>query len=113
MWCPCPEPIRRRALPLPSGLVALVGLAGWTIAGCSSPSRGPETDIVEVERIEIVPTETDAHPPASPPPVGSGKGVDNRDAKAGRPTGGDPAATGSDDASRPAPEEVPAAPAAD
>jgi len=33
--------------------LAIVGVA--PIAGCSSPGRGPETDVVEVERIEIAP----------------------------------------------------------
>jgi hypothetical protein len=40
--------------------LAIVGVA--PIAGCSSPSRGPETDVVEVERIEVA-------PPAPTPPV--------------------------------------------
>ena len=90
---------RRAPLP-PIGVVALLGLAGWTLGGCSSPSRGPETDIVEVERIEVLPTETDA------PPADSG-GEPEKPAVAG------PTADGTLDAEHPAAEEVPPRPAAD
>lgn len=33
-------------------LLAVLTLA---LGGCSSPSRGPEIDVVEVERIEVAP----------------------------------------------------------
>ena len=39
---------------LPAVVSSLTFLSA-TLVGCSSPSRGPETDIVEVERIEIAP----------------------------------------------------------
>lgn len=45
---------------------AVLGLSWMAIVGCSSPSRGPEGDIVEVERIEVLPTETAAPADASP-----------------------------------------------
>jgi len=43
-------------------LVAMTIVGVAPTAGCSSPSRGPETDVVEVERIEIA-------PPAPTPPA--------------------------------------------
>jgi len=107
MRCPCPEPFRRRAAP--AGLVSLLGLACWASAGCSSPSRGPETDIVEVERIEVLPTET-LTPGASGESEGSPPTVDERPAD--RATKAGPPAVDAGEAT-PAPvEEVPAAPAA-
>lgn len=40
----------------PSALLAALVLGG--VAGCSSPDRGPESDVVEVERIDpAVPTD--------------------------------------------------------
>ena len=107
MWCPCPEPFRRRAAPARIGLVSLLGLACWASAGCSSPSLGPETDIVEVERIEVLPSEPVA-PGASGGSEGSPPTVDegsDRATKAG------PSAVDAGDATRPPAEEVPAAPA--
>lgn len=38
----------RRPLPVACGI-----LVAMALGGCSSPSRGPETDVVEVERIEV------------------------------------------------------------
>jgi hypothetical protein len=109
MECPCPEPFRRRAAPARTGLVSLLGLACWASAGCSSPSRGPETDIVEVERIEVLPTET-LTPGASGESEGSPPTVDERPAD--RATKAGPPAVDAGEAT-PAPvEEVPAAPVA-
>ena len=94
MWCPCPEPFRRRPAPARIGLVSLLGLACWACAGCSSPSLGPETDIVEVERIEVLPSATAA------------LGVAEKATKAGPPV------VDAGDTTPPPAEEVPAAPAA-
>lgn len=109
MWCPCPAPFRRRPAPARSGLVSLLGLACWASAGCSSPSLGPETDIVEVERIEVLPSETAARgaPGGSegfPPTFEEGSAEKATEA-------GAPAVDAADTTPPPA-EEVPAAPAA-
>jgi hypothetical protein len=48
---------------LPAVVTSLTILSA-PLVGCSSPSRGPETDIVEVERIEIAPP-TPASTPAA------------------------------------------------
>lgn len=56
MRLPCPTPIRAAALRRTVAVTAMIGLTGSAISGCSSPSRGPETDVVEVERIEALPT---------------------------------------------------------
>ncbi|MEI8368409.1 MAG: hypothetical protein WCJ31_08230 [Planctomycetia bacterium] len=109
MWCPCPEPFRRRAAPARIGLVSLLGLAYLASAGCSSPSLGPETDIVEVERIEVLPSETEA-PRASGGSESSPPTVD--EGSADRATKAGPPAVDAGDATRPPAEEVPAAPAA-
>ncbi len=109
MWCPCPEPFRRRAAPARIGLVSLLGLVYLASAGCSSPSLGPETDIVEVERIEVLPSET-AAPGAAGGSEGSAPTVD--EGSADRATKAGPPAVDAGDATRPPAEEVPAAPAA-
>ena len=109
MRCPCPEPFRRRASPARIGLVSLLGLACWASAGCSSPSRGPETDIVEVERIEVLPAET-LTPGASGESEGSPPTLD--EGSADRATKAGPPAVDAGEATRAPVEEVPAAPAA-
>ena len=76
-------PLRSRSVPRGLAIGALFGLSWGGIAGCSSPSRGPEVDVVEVERIEVLPKETPA--PSAP----------------------------SDDATHAPAEEVPTAPAAE
>lgn len=59
---PFPARLTARSRPAPRGIAlsAVIGLSCGAIFGCSSPSRGPEVDIVEVERIEVLPTETAA-----------------------------------------------------
>ena len=71
------------------------------VAGCSSPSRGPEGDIVEVERIEVLPTETEA----------AGASAESGDTPPAADGGETPSAE-SGAATVPPVEEVPAAPAA-
>jgi hypothetical protein len=83
----------------------VIGLSWMTIVGCSSPSRGPEGDIVEVERIEVLPTET-ATPAAARGPEGSAPPAD--EPSAGPATEDVSPAVGAG----PAAEEVPATPAA-
>ena len=109
MWCPCPEPFRRRPAPARIGLVSLLGLACWASAGCSSPSLGPETDIVEVERIEVLPSEP-AAPGASGGSEGSPPTVDEGSAEKATKAG--PPAIDAGDTTPPPAEEVPAVPAA-
>ena len=113
MRYPSPKPIR---YPAPRRIIAIaiavmVALPGGGITGCSSPSRGPETDIVEVERIEVLPTRPQAA--ADPPPAGQPDGgravVEDTEIKTA-PAETAPAAEGKE--IRPAAEEVPAAPAA-
>lgn len=53
---PCPTSIRSAGLRRTIAVTAMIGLTGSAIVGCSSPSRGPETDVVEVERIEVLPS---------------------------------------------------------
>ena len=63
MPCPSRLPVRSRHAPLGIMRIALgvvIGVSWGAIAGCSSPSRGPEVDVVEVERIEVLPSETAA-----------------------------------------------------
>ena len=108
MWSPCPAPFRRRAAPARIGLVSLLGLACWASAGCSSPSLGPETDIVEVERIEVLPSE----PVAPGAPGGSEGSPPTVDEGSDRATKAGPPAVDAGDATGPPAEEVPAAPAA-
>ena len=110
MECPCPEPFRRRAAPARTGLVSLLGLACWASAGCSSPSRGPETDIVEVERIDVRPAET-APPGAPGGSEGTPPTIDEGSAEKATKAG--PPAVDAGEATRAPVEEVPAAPAAD
>lgn len=61
--------------PTPAPIALLAALLLACAAGCSSPDRGPETDVVEVERIdpaapagaEGTPTDGgDAPPPPAP-----------------------------------------------
>ena len=56
MRLPCSTSIRSAALRRTIAVSAMIGLSGGAISGCSSPSRGPETDVVEVERIEVLPS---------------------------------------------------------
>lgn len=55
MWCAPPDRSPVDAVARSVGIAMIVGLAWCPIGGCSSPSRGPETDVVEVERIDLVP----------------------------------------------------------
>ena len=106
MRYPSPKPIRSPAPRRIIAIAVMIALPGGGITGCSSPSRGPETDIVEVERIEVLPTGPQAA--ADPPPAGQPDGgravVEETEIKTA------PAAEGKE--IRPAAEEVPAAPAA-
>ncbi len=104
---PLPSRLTVRSRLAPMGITrialgAMIGLSWGAISGCSSPSRGPEVDIVEVERIEVLPMETAA-------PVESEGSSPPADEKAAGPsTESVPPAT---DAG-PAAEEVPVSPAA-
>ena len=86
----------------------VIGASWGAIAGCSSPSRGPEVDIVEVERIEVLPSEA-AAPEAASQSTSSSPARDG--AEAAR-TQGEASAAESGDALRPPAEKVPAPPAA-
>jgi hypothetical protein len=85
----------------------VIGLPWGAVAGCSSPSRGPEVDIVEVERIEVLPSET-AAPEAAGASTISSPASDGAKATAAA-TGASAADSG--DPPRPPAEEVRAAPA--
>lgn len=86
----------------------VIGVSWGAIAGCSSPSRGPEVDIVEVERIEMLPSETAAAPETAGETTSSSPASNGAEATAAA----EAAAADSGDAPRPPAEEVPAAPAA-
>jgi hypothetical protein len=86
----------------------VIGVSWGAIAGCSSPSRGPEVDIVEVERIEVLPSET-AAPDAAGETTSSSPAINGAEATA---AAAEASAANSGDAPRAAAEEVPAAPAA-
>ncbi len=112
MPCPARVPVRSRLAPL--GIMrivlgAVIGVSWVSILGCSSPSRGPEGDIVEVERIEVLPSETAAPAAAG----GSEDSAPPADEKSGGPaTEGASPAVDAGQTSGPAAEEVPATPAA-
>ncbi len=86
----------------------VIGVSWGAIAGCSSPSRGPEVDIVEVERIEVLPAETAVAPEAAGESTSSSPARNGAEATAAA----EASAANSGDAPRPPAEEVPAAPAA-
>jgi hypothetical protein len=86
----------------------VIGVSWGAIAGCSSPSRGPEVDIVEVERIDVLPSET-AATDATGESTNSSPASDGAEATA---TAGQTSAADSGEAPRSPAEEVPAAPAA-
>jgi len=67
MRLPCSTSIRSAALRRTIAVSAMIGLSGGAISGCSSPSRGPETDVVEVERIEVLPSAPTAPQSAADP----------------------------------------------
>ena len=67
MRFPCSTPIHSAALRRTIAVSAMIGLSGGSISGCSSPSRGPETDVVEVERIEVLPSAPTAPQSATDP----------------------------------------------
>ena len=112
MPCPSRLPVRSRHASMGIMRIAIgvvIGVSWGAIAGCSSPSRGPEVDIVEVERIDVLPSETTAAPDAagestSPPPASDGAET--------TVTAGQASAADSGEAPRSPAEEVPAAPAA-
>jgi hypothetical protein len=107
---PSRVPVRSRHAPMGIMRIAIgvvIGLSWGAIAGCSSPSRGPEVDIVEVERIEVLPSET-AAPEAAGESTISSPASDGAKATAAA-TGASAADSG--DPPRPPAEEVRAAPA--
>ncbi len=67
MRFPCPTPIHSATLRRSIAVSAMIGLSGGALSGCSSPSRGPETDVVEVERIEVLPSAPTAPQSAADP----------------------------------------------
>lgn len=85
----------------------VIGVSWGAIAGCSSPSRGPEVDIVEVERIDVLPSETATD--AVGESTNSSPASDGAEAT---PTAGQASSADSGDSPRSPAEEVPAAPAA-
>ena len=87
----------------------VIGVSWGAIAGCSSPSRGPEVDIVAVERIEVLPSETAAAPKAAGESTSSSPASNGAEATAAV---AEASAADSGDAPRSPAEEVPAAPAA-
>ena len=108
---PCPSRLPVRSRHAPTGIMRIaigvvIGVSWGAIAGCSSPSRGPEVDIVEVERIEVLPSET-AAPEAAGESTSSSPTSDGAEATAGQASSAD-----SGDSPRSPAEEVPAAPAA-
>ncbi len=111
MPCPSRSPVRSRHAPMGIMRIAVgvvIGVSWGAIAGCSSPSRGPEVDIVEVERIEVLPSETAALGAAGES-TGSSTASDEAKATA---AADEARAAESGDAPRSPAEEVPAAPAA-
>ncbi len=110
---PCPSRLPVRSRHAPTGVMriaigVLIGVSWGAIAGCSSPSRGPEVDIVEVERIEMLPSETAAAPETAGESTSSSPASNGAEATAPA----EASAADSGDAPRPPAEEVPAAPAA-
>ncbi len=111
MPCPSRLPVRSRHASMGIMRIAIgvvIGVSWGAIAGCSSPSRGPEVDIVEVERIEVLPSET-AAPEAAGESTNSSPASDAAETTA---TSGQASAADSGEAARSPAEEVPAAPAA-
>ena len=107
---PSRVPVRSRHAHMGLMRIAIgvvIGVSWGAIAGCSSPSRGPEVDIVEVERIEVLPSETTAAPDAAGESTSSSPASDGAKAAAGEAS-----AAESGNAARSPAEEVPAAPAA-
>ena len=110
---PCPSRLPVRSRHAPTGIMRIaigvvIGVSWGAIAGCSSPSRGPEVDIVEVERIEMLPSETASAPDASGASTSSSPASNGAEATAAA----EASAANPGDAPRPPAEEVPAAPAA-
>ena len=108
---PCPSRLPVRSRHAPTGIMRIaigvvIGVSWGAIAGCSSPSRGPEVDVVEEERIEVLPSETAA-------PEAAGESTSSSPAGNGaKAAAAEASAADSGEAARSPAEEVPAAPAA-